>query len=92
MPQLGHDALVAGAQFISAVQSIVSRNTDPLEACVVTIGVCRAGTRYNIVPGSCYLEGTVRTYSPEVRMNTEVRMRQLLAGLVAVQQWNVKRK
>lgn len=83
MPQLGHDALVAGAQFISAVQSIVSRNTDPLEACVVTIGVCRAGTRYNIVPGSCYLEGTVRTYSPEVRKNTEVRMRQLLAGICA---------
>jgi hypothetical protein len=81
MPHLGHDALVAAAQFISAVQSIVSRNTDPLEACVVTIGVCQAGSRYNIVPESCLLEGTVRTYSPEVRKQTERRLGQILNGI-----------
>lgn len=82
MPHLGVDALLAASQFIIAVQSIVSRNTDPLDALVITIGVCHGGTRYNIVPESCYMEGTVRTYTQSVRTQAERRMKQILKGIL----------
>ena len=81
MPHQGKDALLAGAQFVTAVQNIVSRNTDPMEPCVVTIGIMKAGTRYNIVSEECYLEGTVRTYSPEVRATAKRRLREVLDGI-----------
>ena len=82
-PHQGVDALACGAQFMSAVQSIVSRNVDPLKSAVITIGLFKAGSRYNIVPGTCDMEGTCRTYDPEVRKLCEKRMGEILEGICA---------
>lgn len=68
MPHLGNDAAVAGAQVVTALQSIVSRNVDPMKSAVITIGRIQSGTRYNIVAESCELEGTCRTFDPAVRL------------------------
>lgn len=80
-PNEGVDALVAGSQFVTAVQTIVSRNTDPMKSMVITIGKLRAGTRYNIVAGDCILEGTCRTFAPELRDLAEKRLGEILQGV-----------
>lgn len=81
MPDQGNDALMAGIQFASAVQTIMTRNKNPMQAGVITIGTFQAGSRYNIVPGSCRMEGTARTFDPVLRRQTEIRMKELFEGL-----------
>ncbi len=66
-----------------ALQTIRSRNLPPLEPSVVTVGIMRGGTRFNIIPDEMWLEGTVRTYSPDVRNTVERRMDEILAGITA---------
>lgn len=80
-PDAGIDAVVAGSQFVTAAQTIVSRNTDPLQSAVITIGRIQGGTRYNIVAGECELEGTCRTFNPQVRELAERRMGEILQGV-----------
>ena len=80
-PQEGVDAVLAGAQYVSALQSIVSRNADPTKPIVITVGKFNAGTRYNIVAGSCDLEGTCRTFDPEIRDLAERRLDEVLQGV-----------
>lgn len=80
-PNEGIDAIVAGAQFVSATQTIVSRNSDPMKALVITIGKIIGGSRYNIVAGECTLEGTCRTFSPEIRDLAERRLQEVLNGI-----------
>ena len=77
------DALMAGVQLASSLQTIVSRNTDPLKSAVITLGHFCAGTRYNIVPGDCEIEGTCRTFDPEVRNLAERRMKEITEGICA---------
>ena len=83
-PNEGIDALVAGAQFVTAAQTIVSRNADPMKSIVITIGRLNAGTRYNIIAGECVLEGTCRTFDPSVRDLAERRLSEVLAGICTV--------
>jgi amidohydrolase len=66
-PHRANDTLLAAAEFVSRVQSIVSRRVDPFESMVVTIGRLEAGTRRNIIAGGARLEGTMRTLCPELR-------------------------
>ena len=66
-PDQGIDAVVLGAQFVMAAQSIVSRKVDPLDNAVITFGIFNAGTRYNIIAGECVLDGTVRTLNENTR-------------------------
>ena len=80
-PDAGIDAVVAGSQFVTAAQTIISRNTDPLQSAVITIGRFHGGTRYNIVAGECELEGTCRTFSPKVRELAEHRLNEVLQGI-----------
>ena len=80
-PNEGIDAVVASSQFVSAVQTIVSRNSDPMKALVITIGKIIGGSRYNIVAGECVLEGTCRTFSPEIRDLAERRLEEVLNGI-----------
>lgn len=82
-PQLSVDPVVMAAQAVLALQSIVSRNVHPLQSAVVTVGIVRGGTRFNIIPGDVNMEGTVRTYDPEVRDLIERRMGEILAGITA---------
>ena len=74
MPHKGVDALYVASQIVIAVQSIVARSTDPMESAVVGIGKALAGTQYNIVAEEAVLEGTVRTFLPEVREATNRRL------------------
>ncbi|MCH9651383.1 MAG: amidohydrolase [Deltaproteobacteria bacterium] len=80
-PHQGVDPVVMSAQAIMALQTIRSRNLDPLEPSVVTVGIVRGGTRFNIIPATVHLEGTVRTYNPEVRDTVERRMEEILNGI-----------
>lgn len=67
MPHLTIDPIVIAAEFVLAVQTIVSREVDPIEPCVVTVGAIRGGTKHNIVPDHCDLQLTVRSYREAVR-------------------------
>lgn len=81
MPDQGNDALIAGCQFVNAVQTVVSRNMDPMLSGVITIGTFQAGSRYNVVPGSCRLEGTVRSFDKNIRETAEKRIKEIFEGI-----------
>ena len=82
-PELGRDALIAGASFALAAQSIVSRSIDPLKPLVITFGRMSAGSRYNIIAGECELEGTCRSFDEDTRSLAERRLREILQGVMA---------
>ncbi|PZQ74574.1 MAG: amidohydrolase [Variovorax paradoxus] len=66
-PHATIDPIAIGAHFVSDVQTVVSREKDPAEFGVVTIGAFQAGTAGNIIPDAAKLSGTIRSYKPEVR-------------------------
>ncbi len=80
-PHLSVDPVVMASQVIMALQTIRSRNLHPLQPSVVTVGIVKGGTRFNIIPAEVYLEGTVRTYDPDVRDTVERRMGEILDGI-----------
>jgi len=82
-PHLSVDPIVTASQVVLALQTIRSRNTPPLEASVLTVGVLRAGQRFNIIPATAELEGTVRTFSRSVQDTYERRIREILEGVTA---------
>ena len=73
-PQFGKDPIVIGSQIINALQTLVSRELDPLDSGVVTVGAFQAGYKHNIIPDEAHLQITVRSYKDEVR-------EKLLAGI-----------
>jgi amidohydrolase len=75
MPHEAIDAIAAGAAFVQAAQTIVSRMVDPLDAAVVSIGSIQAGSAPNIIAEVCRLSGTVRTFEPAVRALVQERLR-----------------
>lgn len=77
------DPIVAGAQVVNALQSIVSRNANALDAAVISVTVFEAGSAFNIVPETAKLRGTVRTLSNEVREMVEERMKTMVEGICA---------
>jgi hippurate hydrolase len=81
LPHLCIDPVMAGAQIILALQTIASRNVDPLDACVVSITRFQAGTANNIIPQTAWLNGTVRTLRPATRDKVEKRIHEIAAGL-----------
>jgi len=66
-PQLAKDPVVLAARIVTALQTLVAREVDPLESGVVTVGSFQAGTKHNIIPDEARLQLTVRSYTPEVR-------------------------
>ncbi len=73
-PHLAHDPIVAGSAIITAIQSIVARNADPLGSAVISITMFNAGTTDNVIPQTAELRGTVRTLSPDMRDLMEKRL------------------
>ncbi|NQT16440.1 MAG: amidohydrolase, partial [Planctomycetes bacterium] len=67
MPWTGVDPIVASAQIISAIQTIASRKVDARKPIVVSVGIIRAGTAWNIIPEEVVIEGTIRTHDLDVR-------------------------
>ncbi len=68
------DPIVVGAQVVTALQSVASRNADPLESIVISVTIFDAGTAFNIIPQTAKLRGTVRTLTPELRDLAETRL------------------
>jgi amidohydrolase len=80
-PHEGIDPIVAGAHFVTGVQSIVGRNIDPLDSAVITVGQFQSGTAPNIIPDRAVLTGTVRTFKKEVRQLIIQRLESIATGL-----------
>lgn len=74
MPHLTNDPIVTAAYLITNLQTIVSRGVDPLEAAVLTIGKIEGGSARNIIGNQVILEGTIRTYHPEIRKKMKNRL------------------
>ena len=80
-PHDGIDPIVAGAHFVSALQTVVGRNVDPLESAVVSVGQFTAGTAPNVIPEHAVLKGTVRTFRNEVRGLIMQRLQEMAESL-----------
>ena len=83
MPHGTIDPIVIGSQLVGALQTIASRNTDPVESLVVSVTKFHAGDAYNVIPETAELAGTVRTLKKEVAKSAEQRLRDVCAGIAA---------
>jgi len=79
-PHLAVDTILVGAQIINALQSIVARNVDPLEAAVVSICMFQAGFTDNVIPQHAKLRGTARALTAEVRELLRKRVDEVVQG------------
>ena len=80
MPHRCADPLVAASSIVLALQTVVSRNVDPLETAVVTVGALHAGQANNVIPALATLELSVRALRPDVRLLLESRIKSLVAA------------
>jgi hippurate hydrolase len=80
MPHRAADPLVAASSIVMALQTIVSRNVDPLDTAVVTVGALHAGQANNVIPALATLELSVRSLDPEVRRLLEQRIKALVTA------------
>ena len=81
MPHLSVDAVAVAAHVVTTLQTIVSREVDPVQPAVLTVGEIEAGTAFNIIPGEARLGGTVRTLDAELRQEIPRRMEELSRGV-----------
>ncbi len=78
MPHQGIDAVVVGSAIVSNLQSLVSREISPLDPAVLSIGIFNAGSRFNVLAGEAYLEGTTRCFDYGVNDAFEPMMRRVI--------------
>lgn len=89
-PHLAVDPVAVAAQVISALQTIVSREVDPAEPAVITVGSLAAGTTFNVIPDEAVLRGTARSYAPAVRDQLERRIGEVAAGIAGAMRAQVR--
>ncbi|MGG0937727.1 N-acetyldiaminopimelate deacetylase [Brevibacillus centrosporus] len=82
-PHQANDMVVAGSHLLTQLQSIVSRNIDPLDSAVITVGKIESGTKQNIIAERARLEGTIRTFSMESMARVKRRIEALVKGIEA---------
>jgi len=80
-PHVTKDPILAAGHLITQIHSIVSRNINPLDSGVVTIGKVSGGTAFNIIPDGVELLGTVRSLNPQVREELKSRIEQIIQGI-----------
>ncbi|HJE97397.1 MAG TPA: N-acetyldiaminopimelate deacetylase [Ligilactobacillus acidipiscis] len=80
-PHQANDMVVCGAEFVSQLQTIVSRRIDPVKAGVVTIGHLEAGTTGNVIAGQCQVDGTIRALTQEVNVAIQQEVRRIAEGI-----------
>lgn len=80
-PHLGVDAIAVTAQVINCLQLLISREVDPLDSAVLTIGTINGGTQSNIICDRVQMTGTLRSLNPVVRKRIIERVKQLLTGI-----------
>jgi len=82
-PQVAKDPIVEAAEFILAIQTIISRENSPFDPAVVTVGSIHGGTRPNIIPDEVHLQLTIRTYKEEVRQRILSSLARIAQGIAA---------
>lgn len=82
-PHLCVDTAVVASAIVMNLQTIVSREINPLDSCVVTVGHVVAGSQHNVIAGEAYIEGTVRTFSVSVAKNIEKAIKRIVYQTVA---------
>ncbi len=82
-PHVAVDPILVGSQVVQALHTIVSRNIDPLEPVVISLGVFQAGTMYNVIPETARLEGTIRVFDEETLAIVRRRIEQIAQGVCA---------
>lgn len=90
MPEQSKDPVVIAMTLGQALQSIVSRNVDPLQSAVLSITKIHAGSAYNVIPNEAVLSGTVRAFSDKVRSLIRERMKTIAAGIAQAFQVEIK--
>jgi amidohydrolase len=80
-PQMAIDPIVIGAHCIVALQTLISREVNPLSPAVLTIGALHAGTVSNVIPEDATFQGTIRTFDPETRERLAERIPQVIRGI-----------
>ena len=75
------DAIIVASQIIQSLQTIVSRNTNPLESTVVTVGKINGGYNFNVIADQVSMQGTTRAYTEKNRQLIKIRMNELLDGI-----------
>ena len=90
MPHASRDAILVATALVQQLQSVVSRNVSPHDACVVSITMMQAGNAYNVLPGTAALGGTLRFFTHEVRDLAQSRMRTICAGLAAAHEVEIE--
>ena len=80
-PHEGIDAITVGVQVVSALQNFVSRNVDPLDSVVVTIGIFEGGYQRNIIADRVKLSGIIRTLDPNIRKIACDRVKKIILGV-----------
>ncbi|WP_372813744.1 amidohydrolase [Paenibacillus sp.] len=83
VPEASVDPIVAAAQLVTALQSIVSRNVSPLESAVISVTRLNSGTAWNVIPETAVLDGTVRTFDEKVRNRVVERFGEVVNGVAA---------
>ncbi|MBD2628750.1 M20 family metallopeptidase [Trichormus variabilis] len=81
IPQQTIDSVVVAAQIVNALQTIVSRNVNPIDSAVVTIGELHAGTAVNVIADTARMGGTVRYFNPDLADFFKQRIEQIIAGI-----------
>ncbi|MDY6872562.1 MAG: amidohydrolase [Chloroflexota bacterium] len=80
-PQHTADPIIAAAQVVTALQTVVSRNVDPLDTAVLSVCRVESGTAFNIIPQQAVMEGTIRYFEPEVFERIEKRLREIVENI-----------
>jgi amidohydrolase len=88
-PQSTIDPIAVGAQIVVALQTLVSRELDPTEQGVVTVGAFRAGEAANVIPDTAELRGTVRSFTPENRQLLAGRIETMVRGIATAMRADV---
>jgi len=82
-PELAVDPVVIGAHIVTALQTLVSRETDPMESDVVTVGKFKAGDAFNVIPDTVIFGGTVRSLKPELLDHINQRIEELATSIAS---------
>ena len=82
-PETTIDPIVCAAQIVTAIQSIVARNIEPLKPAVISVTTIHSGTAFNIIPQTAELGGTIRTFDPDVRKLVHARLEQIIRSTAA---------
>lgn len=81
MPHQTTDAVLVGSHIVNALQTVVSRNVDPIDSAVVTVGTFHAGTALNVIADTARISGTVRYFNPKLEGFIQQRIEAIIAGV-----------